>query len=90
MIKTRISVSDKELSIVNEAARILHHIASRVALAKNANASVKKAKANGNSVGRKKLRNDALIISMRQDGHTLRSIAEYTGVSIASVQRALR
>lgn len=57
----------------------------------NALNSQAKAKRNGNKLGRKKIRDDGLIRWYRRHkGLTIRAIAEKTGISTASVQRALK
>lgn len=56
----------------------------------NALDSRNKAKANGNKLGRKKIRDDLSIRKLRALGYTIRFIANLQGISTASVMRALK
>jgi hypothetical protein len=56
----------------------------------NALASIKKAKERGNKMGRKRTRPTAMIKHLRSQGLSYRRIAEVVGVSIGSIQRALK
>lgn len=48
-----------------------------------------KAKANGNKLGRKKIRDDKKINELRRKGFTIREIAFQCGISTTAVQRGL-
>ncbi|CAM6000752.1 unnamed protein product [Sphagnum balticum] len=56
----------------------------------NARASSIKAKVRNHKRGRKKLRNDVLIQDLRNQGFSLRAIAQKVGFSTTAVQRALK
>lgn len=55
----------------------------------NALSTVAKAKERGSFLGRRKIRDDALIAKLRADGLTMRQIAQKSGVSTTAVQRSL-
>jgi DNA invertase Pin-like site-specific DNA recombinase len=56
----------------------------------NARASSLKAKERNHKLGRKKIRNDEEIYSLRCNGHTIREIAEKIQLSTTAVQRSLK
>jgi len=56
----------------------------------NARASVAKAKANGNRLGRRKIRDDNQIRALRREGLSIRDIAAKIGLSTAAVQNGLK
>lgn len=62
----------------------------RAAKVRNAHASRRKAKANGNKMGRRKQRDDFKIKYLRRCGLTIREIAQSVGFSTTAVQRGLR
>jgi hypothetical protein len=56
----------------------------------NAHASRRKAIAAGHKLGRKKVRDDAVIMKLRMEGLTIREIAARIGMSTMAVQRGLK
>ena len=73
-------------SLVNQMKRLIGRALKR----ENAFASIAKAKANGSKLGRKKIRNDKRIRSLRAQGFTIRQIARLEKVSTGAVQRGLK
>lgn len=51
---------------------------------------LKNARANGKNIGRPKLSNDELIVSLRKKGYTYRQIRKFLGVGNATITRALK
>ena len=73
-------------ALLQDAMRIMGRYKKRL----NAHHSREKAKANGKSPGRKKLRDDEQIRALRKTGLSIRGIAKVIGLSTAAVQRGLK
>jgi DNA invertase Pin-like site-specific DNA recombinase len=80
------SNSDRLLTNIEELIRLWKR-AERV---DNAHNSLAKATANGNKIGRKRIRNNDEIKKLRSEGLTYREIASKIGLSTAAVQRGLK
>jgi len=83
-------ITKNEIKAIEQSLKDIQIILGKSKKRENANASRKKAKANGSKLGRKKIRDDKSINKLRNTGLSIRTIAKIEGVSTTAVQRALK
>jgi hypothetical protein len=83
-------ISEAEVSTLMDIAKSILRVVGPIKKRLNARKSLQKALANGSRIGRKRKRDDALILRARKKGMSMREIAKLAEVSLWSVQRSLK